>query len=51
MTNIVKLGKNLIFLKNGKNNKNCYNGSGKPGIFYRSRMMKQTASLDSSREI
>ena len=38
----VKPRKILIFLKNG-------NGSGKPGNFSRSRMTKQTSSLDLSR--
>ena len=48
---IIKPGKNLIFLKNGKNSKNCRNGSGKPENFSRSRMTKWTSPLDSSREI
>ena len=39
------------FLKNGKNNKNCKNGSGKLEKSSRSQMMKQTSSLDLSREI
>ena len=30
---------------------NCHNGSGKPRKFSRSRMTKQTAPLNSSREI
>ena len=30
---------------------NCHNGSGKPRKFSRSRMMKRTASFNSSREI
>ena len=47
----VKPMKNLIFLKNGKNSKNCRNGSGKPENFSRSRMTKRTSSLDSSHEI
>ena len=47
----VKPGKILIFLKNGKNSTNCRNGSGKPKIFSRSRMTKQTSMLDSSRKI
>ena len=29
----VKLRENFIFLKNGKNSKNCRNGSGKPENF------------------
>ena len=47
----VKNGKNIIFLKNGKNNKNCHNGTRKPGKFSRSRMTKRTTPFDSSREI
>ena len=47
----VKPTKNFIFLKNGKNNKNCRNGSGKPKIFSKSRMTKHTSPLDSPRKM
>ena len=45
----VKPGKKLIFLKNDKNSKNFQNGSGKPEIFSKSQMTKQTSPLDSFR--
>ena len=47
----VKPVKILIFLKNGKNSKNCRNGSGKPINFSRSWMTKWASPLDSSRKI
>ena len=43
--------KKLENFKNGKMIINYQNGSRKPKKFSRSRMMKQTASLNSSREI
>ena len=42
---ICKTRENLIFLKNGKNSKNCRNGSGMPEKKFRSRMMKRTSPL------
>ena len=47
----VKPGKNLIFLKNGKNSKNFRNRLGKPEIFSKSRIAKWTSLLDSSGKI
>ena len=47
----VKLKKNLFFLKNGKNSKNCRNGSRKLENLSRSRMMKWSLLLDSSHKI
>ena len=47
----VKPEKILIFLKHGKNSKNCQNGSWNFGNFSRYPMTKRTSLFDSSREI